>query len=211
MVPPRLLICGFGAFPDAPQNPSAAAIEVLAREGWSPPGVETAYLEIPVGWTRSVETVLERMEEEAAFEGVLMVGVAVGTDAFRLETQGRNVAVVGRPDHDGAVWPGRLILIDGPPVLPATAPVDAMLAALGAAGLPARLSDDAGDYLCNFTLYRTLAQAAAPVVGFLHVPQAHEYDPKADFTLDDVERAVRACATALAQALRRPAALPRTA
>jgi len=210
MVPPRLLICGFGAFPDAPRNPSAAAIGVLAGDGWSPPGVETAYLEIPVAWTGSVETVLERLAE-AAFDGVLVIGVAVETDAFQIETRGRNIVGVNRPDHDGAVWPGRLILVDGRAMLPATAPVDAMLAALRAAGLPARLSDDAGDYLCNFTLYRLLAQAAAPVVGFLHVPQVREYDPQADFTLDAVGRAIRACAAALARALSRPAALPRTA
>ena len=45
-----------------------------------------------------------------------------------------------------------------------------LVAALTDAGVPAALSYDAGAYVCNATLYRSLYANAAPRVGFVHVP-----------------------------------------
>jgi pyroglutamyl-peptidase len=46
-----------------------------------------------------------------------------------------------------------------------------IVAALTEADFPATLSDDAGDYVCNTTLYRSLhAAPAGRRVGFIHVP-----------------------------------------
>jgi pyrrolidone-carboxylate peptidase len=72
-----------------------------------------------------------------------------------------------------------------------------MHTALVEARLPSALSDDAGSYLCNFTLYRQLAASPLPS-GFLHVPQARECDPVAMFDLADIERAVKVVAEAFA-------------
>jgi pyrrolidone-carboxylate peptidase len=72
-----------------------------------------------------------------------------------------------------------------------TAPAEAMLRAIQALGLPVTLSEDAGAYLCNFTLYEMLAQA--PVTAFLHVPPIG-----ADADLPAIVSAVRAAAAALA-------------
>lgn len=208
----RLLLCGFGSFPAAPRNPSAAVVEALAARAWAPPNAHVDFLTLPVLWRGSAEAVAERAAK-ARVDGVLVVGVAVEADDFRVETLGRNAASCERLDHSGAAWPHSTIQVDGPPILAATAPVDAMYRALITAGLPARLSDDAGDYLCNFTLYRMLHGAAAPTVGFLHVPQARDLAVGAAFNLADVERAVVACASAFAEALttRRPVAGSRRA
>ena len=181
-------------------NPSAAVIEALAADAWAPASADAAYLTLPVSWGRSAEIVLENAAA-GAFDGVLVVGVAVEADAFRVETVGRNRASLARNDHDGALWTRPLIHADGPADLAATAPVEAMHQALLSAGLPARLSDDAGDYLCNFTLYRLLAARAAPAVGFLHVPQVRELAEGAAFALDQVDLAVRTAAGAFAEAL----------
>lgn len=210
MRPPRLLICGFGAFPAAPANPSAAAVEALAARAWRPASADAAFLTLPVAWTRSVEVALDLLRQAPA-QAVLVVGVAVEAQAFRVETRARNLAAASRPDHDGLCWPAARIDEAGPPAHEVTAPAHALHAALAAAGLPVHLSDDAGDYLCNFTLFRLLAEAAAPAVGFLHVPQARECDPAAQFALDDIERAVRIAADALADSLRDRAAGRHTA
>jgi pyroglutamyl-peptidase len=207
---PRLLICGFGAFPEAPKNPAQAVIESLAAAGWSPPGADAAYLVLPVAWSRSAETVLEALAREPA-DAVLVVGVAVSAEAFHVERLGRNAAACERPDHDGALWPHPEILPGAGPEQWASAPTRSMLAAIERAGLPARLSEDAGDYLCNFTLYRLLAANAAPAVGFLHTPQARECAEGARFSLADIEAAVRAAAEAMAQVLSRPDAAMRSA
>lgn len=73
-------------------------------------------------------------------------------------------------------------------------PVQAMLSAIETQGLPVGLSSDAGDYLCNFTLYRLLAEV--PMTAFLHVPPL-----SARIGLDDIAAAVRAAAQALAREL----------
>lgn len=210
MTQPRLLVCGFGSFPAAPRNPSATVIEALSAAGWSPMHVETDYLTLPVSWTNSVPLILDALRARPA-DAVLVVGVATSADAFRVETLGRNRASRAAPDHDGGTWEGSVIAAEGPGVIASTAPTEDVLEALVQANLPARLSDDAGDYLCNFTLYSLLAAEAAPKVGFLHVPQARECDEEASFDLVDVERAVRAAAHAFAQSISRPDASRRTA
>ena len=56
----------------------------------------------------------------------------------------------------------------------ATVELQPLLQTLIAAGLPARLSDDAGDYVCNHTYYHALHTIAAQRLPtrclFLHVP-----------------------------------------
>jgi pyrrolidone-carboxylate peptidase len=48
------------------------------------------------------------------------------------------------------------------------------------AGLKARLSANAGDYVCNETLYLSLARSPARIAGFIHVPRlARANRPKA--------------------------------
>ena len=210
MIQPRLLVCGFGAFPDTPRNPSATVIEALAAQAWSPPGVMTEFLTLPVSWTATVPAILDAMRARPA-DGILVVGVANSADAFRVETLGRNRASRSLADQHGAPAPDTAIAPHGPGVIAATAPVEAMVQGIIQADLAARLSDDAGDYLCNFTLYSLLLAKAAPAVGFLHVPQAREYTPTAPVGLADIEKAVRASSTAFAQALSRPDASRRTA
>ena len=114
---------------------------------------------------------------------------------------------VEKADHDGETWPFPTIGATGPEAVSSTAPCDAMLAAIRAQALPARLSQDAGDYLCNFTFYRVLQTADPVPVGFLHVPQARECAAEAAFDLADVILAVQACANALAATVRHQAAL----
>jgi len=79
-----------------------------------------------------------------------------------------------------------------------------MLAAVRAAGLPVEASSDAGDYLCNFTLYGLLAAQAgerdALPVAFLHLPPTAG-EAGAGFTLEDLKLGVTAAAGALAGAL----------
>lgn len=209
-MPPRLLICGFSAFPEAIRNPAQAAVEALAAHGWSPEGAEAAYLTVPVAWRGSVEAILERLTAEPA-DAVLVVGVAVSASSFHVERLGRNRASAEKRDDLGEVWNASLITSDGADEIRTVAPTRSMVAAIERDGLAAELSDDAGDYLCNFTYYRLMASQAAPTVAFLHVPQVREYVETAAFSLEDVVRAVQASAGAIAEALSLPDASRRRA
>ncbi|HEY9217675.1 MAG TPA: hypothetical protein VIO94_06480 [Phenylobacterium sp.] len=205
-----LLICGFGAFPQAPRNPAQAAIEALSEVGWSPDGALVRYLVLPVAWRGSAEAVLAQLAAESV-DAVLVVGVAVSAQSFHVERLGRNRAALQKADDLGDVWSIETVSTAGADELRVTAPVRSMVTAIERLGLPAELSDDAGDYLCNFTLYRLLEAQAAPAVGFLHVPQALECAEGARFTLADIGAAVQAAAEAMTQALSRPDASRRTA
>jgi pyroglutamyl-peptidase len=189
----RLLICGFGPFPEAPDNPAALAVERLRLDEWAPRGATIDYAVAPTTWNGAAETASAAARKLSA-DAVLLVGVAIQADAFRVETVARNRVGMGRLDAEGLPWPKAWIDPQGPAERCVTAPVQAMLAAIEAQGLAAAASSDAGDYLCNFTLYRLLAEI--PMTAFLHVPPL-----SALLALDDILNAIRASAQALADNL----------
>lgn len=195
-----LLICGFDSFPAAPVNPAAAVIRRLSAQAWRAGDTDTGFLVTPVAWTGAVEAIQADLAKRPA-DAVLVVGVATKAQSFRVETLARNLACAVTLDAAGALWPHGAILPDGAETLDASAPCRAMAEAVAALGLPVESSCDAGDYLCNFTLYRLLAAGSAPRVGFLHVPQAWECAPGAAFDLEQIEAAVRASAGAMAAAI----------
>jgi pyroglutamyl-peptidase len=205
-----LLITGFGPFPGAPVNPSADVVQRLIDQAWSPRAVRVRALVAPVRWSGSAETIDEALREGRC-DGALLLGVAGKAREFRVEMRARNHVDRHKPDADGKLWRNEKIDPTGPAVARSTAPVAEMVRAIQDEGYPSVASSDAGDYLCNFSLYRLLTGvgegADGPPVGFLHVPRFFERDGvDVPVELDDLERAVKAAATAFAFSL-----MPRTA
>ena len=194
----RLLICGFGPFPGAPDNPSARIVERLEAQAWAPPGWTAAYAAIPTTWAGAFEAVVAALRSSPV-EAVLVIGVAPGATALRVETQARRHGGETRPDAAGATCASAAIPANGPAIAAADLPADAMVAAIAAQGLPAEVSTDAGDYLCNHVFYRLLTEARSIRAAFLHIPPVGE-DGAAP-SLDDLERGAKAAAAAFAQAL----------
>jgi pyroglutamyl-peptidase len=102
---------------------------------------------------------------------VVHFGLSGSAEAIVLERIGRRRIAPDKPDAAGYAPRSGRARRSGPESLAATLPVDAISRVLLDAGFPAALSDDAGDYVCNATLYRSLL-AAPPfrLVGFVHVP-----------------------------------------
>jgi pyroglutamyl-peptidase len=103
---------------------------------------------------------------------VLHTGQACGSPALRLERRGRNQRYrFGPGDRPEARIP---ILPEGPDELLSTLPADRLSHRLVESGLPAVVTEDAGVYLCNHALYRSLVRESGSErprgVGFLHVP-----------------------------------------
>jgi pyroglutamyl-peptidase len=199
--PTRLVICGFGAFPGVSDNPAQAVVERLRSRAWTPEGAVADYLVLPTVWEGSAEMIWEATRSDPA-DAVLVLGVAGGADGFRVEQGARNCAAADRADARGALWPEPRISERGPDAAGSAAPVEAMAAALRRQGLPASVSADAGDYLCNFVFYRLLTEVASPegrlVAAFLHLPDLRQ--PGA-LALDDVERGVRVAASVLVESV----------
>lgn len=167
---PDLLITGFGAFPGVAENPSQrlamalAHLPVWKRLGWR---IEAGVL--PVGYG-PMEKGLAPLLNPAP-HAVLMFGIAARAKVVRVEMLARNRASRTQRDASGTL-PKTSALDDGPAILPGRAPMKPLKSSLIQSGLPARLSRNAGPYLCNagyrFAL-RNLPERTRVV--FIHIPR----------------------------------------
>ena len=171
MAGPRLLVTGFGPFPGAPENPTEALVRALADEPAEAFGASAflaTALRTEYRWSWEA---LRRLSADFAPDVVVHFGLSERIEAIHIECVGRNAVDPKKPDACGHTPSSPRLAEDGPDILSSTFPADAILAALKVAGFPAALSDDAGDYVCNATLYRSL-HSAPPTrrIGFVHVP-----------------------------------------
>jgi pyroglutamyl-peptidase len=164
----RVLITGFGPFPGAPFNPSAALAKALARRRRPAfAGIERVTHVFATTYA-SVDRDLPKLFAQKP-DVVLMFGVAGRRRQLCIETRARNAVSLQFPDASGYRPRHGVIKLRGPAALAGNAPF-ARLA--GAAGTKARLSRDAGRYLCNYVYWRALEQVrgARPLVQFVHIP-----------------------------------------
>ena len=107
-------------------------------------------------------------------EAVLHLGLAGGRARIALERVALNVMDYEVPDNAGFRASGEPCVPGGPTAYFSTLPLPAMLKALGDEGIPAYMSNTAGTYLCNQTLYWTLHTVRnaprPPRIGFVHFP-----------------------------------------
>jgi pyroglutamyl-peptidase len=166
---PRLLVTGFGPFPGAPANPTEALVAALSDSSADQLGGSVLKaVVLPTDYRRSW-AMLRGLYARHAPDIVVHFGLSDRLRAVHVEQVARNVANPAKPDVTGYA-PTRVRRI-GPDMIRSTLPVAAIHAALTKAGIPAALSDDAGAYVCNATLYRSLhAAPEARSVGFIHVP-----------------------------------------
>ena len=172
MVPP-LLITGFEPFAGLAYNPSADIAASL--DGQEIGGRRVVARLLPVDFARYRET-LDALLREIAPALYVGFGLASGEDMIRVERFGVNLADFDIPDNAGARHVGRAIEPDGPAARASTLPCAEIRTGLLEAGIPARLSNSAGSYLCNATLYSALGLCAARQTpcGFIHLPYASE-------------------------------------
>jgi len=189
--PARLLIAGFGPYPDVPRNPASHIAHTLAAEGVLA-GVGVRAITVPTLWGHAADAVFEAAED---CSGVLLLGVDPAAPGFTVEMRARNVAG-RRRDAAGEKPANRRISAVGPAVGRSTAPVASMVEAIARESFAARASSDAGDYLCNYVFYRLLTEAPGLVSGLVHVPLNADIEALAGGT--------RAAAFAFAAAVRTP-------
>ncbi len=167
----RVLLIGFGPFPGAPFNPSAALVTALARRRRpaladlkrSAHVLATAYA--------AADRDLQKLFAVKP-DVVLMFGLAARRRHLSIETCARNAVSVLFPDASGYRPQRGVIERGGPPARQGEAPFARLCAAARSRALPARQSRDAGRYLCNYAYWRALerAKAGRPLVAFVHIP-----------------------------------------
>lgn len=174
MKPLVVLLTGFGPFPGAPLNPTAALVQRLARSRH--PGIAEVRLVCHVFRTsyRAVDEELPQLLSTYAPDAVLMFGLAAATSCLQVETRARNAISALLRDAEGHFSFATSIAPSGPSTLRFTAPTQRLALTARRARVPTVLSCDAGHYLCNYVSWRALEAASKPggprVVAFVHVP-----------------------------------------
>jgi pyroglutamyl-peptidase len=166
----EILITGFTPFDGRPVNASWIAASALARKGeWR--GHRLRAIEIPVCWGAPRLALAQALQTGTPS---LILSMGEGEPGiFRLETRARNVRRE-RADNVGRMPAGEPNSPTGPDERRSSFACQALCDALSAQGIPVRLSEDAGAYLCEELLY-TLeefkeTEPAINQVLFVHVP-----------------------------------------
>ena len=170
-----VLVTGFGGFPGNRSNPTVAILRELERQRprLTRLGISLHCVLLPVVYAE-IDGALGRAVDAHRPHAILHLGLAARRRAISVETRAINRADPLHPDAQRRRPTSQVLSGGGPDRLAATYPSARILAALGRHGVPAHRSIDAGDYVCNATLYRSLFDGRAAQAGFLHVPRPRD-------------------------------------
>lgn len=171
MAAPNILVTGFGPFPGAVRNPSTRLALFLSRSRRITRSATVKAAIIPTAY-EGLSSALARLLDAEQPDAVLMLGLAGSTPYLRIETRAANQVSSLYPDATRRKT-DRMLIAGAPGILPVRAPVRSLLQAARSTGVEARLSNDAGSYICNAALFhalhRTRAKPALPIA-FVHIP-----------------------------------------
>ncbi|HXR11022.1 MAG TPA: hypothetical protein VN770_01900 [Gaiellaceae bacterium] len=155
-----VLVTGFEPFGGSDVNTSQQIVEAIG-------GVV-----LPVSYARVADALVEAVR--AADPGVVICFGQADRNAISVERFALNLDGSESEDNDGVVSAAE-IDPDGPVAYRSTLPVDAIVAAVLAEGIPAEASRSAGGFLCNRAFYvlMSLLERERPGTsgGFVHVPE----------------------------------------
>jgi len=189
----RILITGFGPFPGAPFNPTTPLVKRLTQ--LRRPALDDIMLTGHIFHVtyQTVDRELPELIAQSRPQALLMFGLASRTAHLRIETRARNAVTTHLPDADGNRAQTASI-VHGANALPFGRHTANLLHAVRATGIDARLSRDAGAYLCNYLSWRAIEATQRPggpaLASFIHVPlvardgTAHE--GTSDITLEQL-------------------------
>ena len=172
----RVLVTGFGAFSTHSSNPTEALIaswpeQMIVQDPWTDASerVEVETRLLSVDESGAAETA-RRLAEGERWDAILHLGLCGSCTHARVEWLGRDGLTMREPDNSGRQVNDATITGMGD----LKAGVDRERFGLSTCDPDATWSDDAGGYVCNETLHRTLAASASllrpPPALFLHVP-----------------------------------------
>lgn len=169
----RILITGFGPFPGAPSNPTGTLVARLLR--LRRPALSEVELTghiFPVTYA-AIDLELPQLLAKHRPQALLMFGLASRTPYVRVETRARNAITTLWPDANhlhgrkGSISSGANAVMFGPHTAK-------LLRAVHGTGVDARVSHDAGSYLCNYLSWRAIEAANSGtgprLTSFIHVP-----------------------------------------
>jgi pyroglutamyl-peptidase len=201
-----VLITGFGPFPGAPRNPTAALVaKLLRRRRPALADVTLVGHVFPTSYA-AVDRELPKLLTHAP-DAILMFGLAARRQRLSIETRARNAVSALFPDAARSSGHLASIVAGGPAALLFGPHTRKLVAAARSRGVFAYLSRDAGRYVCNYLCWRALEHGPKLAV-FVHVPKLRAKIPIARKRrhrpdLDDLVRGGEAILVALVAAAQR--------
>jgi pyroglutamyl-peptidase len=186
----KVLLTGFEPFGTATSNPSGEIVKQISGDN-----IVTAIL--PVAYTQSGERLLQLIAEHNP-DVVICLGQAEGRTQITPEKVAINLDDARLADNDGVLRNDVKIIESGPDAYFSTLPINEIVEAIKARGVPATVSLSAGAFLCNHVFYVAQNKFAGTKVrsGFVHLPlmdsQAAEFPGLPTMPLNQMVIAVRA-------------------
>lgn len=175
-----ILLSGFEPFGGYTANSSWEAIRNLDGREIDDYLIKTVLL--PVEYQRSAEKLAREIQHDQPAI-VIAFGMA-DADFVRLESTAKNYQGMEK-DNAGIVPESRKISANGPGEYSGTLPLAKIAEILKSNQIKVSISDDAGDYLCNYIYYQLMAQKAELGVkccGFVHLPPLDSFYTPAKLT-----------------------------
>lgn len=170
----KILVTGFDPFDGADTNPSYEAVKNLPD---TIAGYDIVKAEIPTVFRKSKEVLRDLMLSDD-FRFILAVGLAGGRSEMCVERVALNIDDARIADNENNQPIDEMIEQEGPAAYFSNMPVKKMVQAMDDAGIPARLSNTAGTFVCNHVFYQlgNLVDTEFPAAkfGFIHVPYAED-------------------------------------
>jgi pyroglutamyl-peptidase len=167
----KVLLTGFGGWGGDSVNPAYKLIQFFADKRIDDAQIITR--ELPID-TRKTSSYLVDLLEEVHPDIYIGIGSAPGRSIISLERIAINVLDFPIPDNEGNQPIDEPIYHEGPVAYYSTLPIKSIVHELRENGVPAKVSNTAGTYICNQTMYTGLYYAAkknhALKAGFIHVP-----------------------------------------
>jgi pyroglutamyl-peptidase len=165
-----MLLTGFESYGGRAINPAEQIVTRL--DGTRIAGVEIRGRTLPVSYAELGPRIASLIEELRP-PAMICLGLWPGEPMLRLERIAANVADFEIADNVGATA-REPVLEGGPDGYRSTLPIHTIRDRLLPAGIPARLSGTAGQFLCNACMYHALDACARrsprPPCGFIHLP-----------------------------------------
>ena len=168
----RILLTGFVPFGNYKENSSWAVAKKVAALGFE--GVSVTRL--PVTFA-GVAAALRKAVDECRPDAIVMLGQSAGIDYIKLERIAVNMMDAVKADNDGYIPDEEPICPNGAAAMFTNTNIKELRAAVEDLGIPAKVSNSAGLYVCNRLYYEAL-QLCREIPGmkalFVHLPLCAE-------------------------------------
>jgi pyroglutamyl-peptidase len=197
-----ILVTGFEPFGGETVNASWAAAQRL--EGWRHGDFGAVARVLPCAYDASAIELIRAIETLRP-EALLMTGQAARRSLVSVERFARNVDDASAPDNAGVTRRAVKISNGARDRFESAAPVKAIARAIRVERIPARVSSNAGGFVCNHLYFAALqyldGRGGSTRAVFVHLPATPEQTPpKASATrlaTEDAANALKAAAAAM--------------